>query len=278
MQEENKLCPENLQGCVHRLMKVVAFVLVVLALFLLAKTYGAFKENKFIGQDVYPQNTIRVTGEGEVSVVPDIATFSFSITEEAKTVEKAQKDATEKMSAVLDYLEKAEINEKDIKTTGYNIYPRYEWWTKEIQCFAYPCPQPDRERELVAYEVSQNVTIKLTDIDKAGEVLSGIGSIGVSNVSGLSFDVDEKDELLRGVRQEAIEKAQIKAKELAKDLDVKLVRMISYSSGEDDRVYPVYDSGMMAFGKSGGAEIENVEIPVGENEIKVTVYLTYEIK
>ena len=275
-EEKTTCCLGSSKRC-GEFMSLSMFVLFILAIFLIAQTYGTLKENLFIGQDIVARNTINVSGEGEVSATPDIASFSFSVKEEAKTVEQAQKKATEKTNAVLGFLNKEGINESDIKTTGYNIYPRYEWWTKEIQCFAEPCISPERERQLVAYEVSQNITVKLDDIAEAGKILAGIGSLEVSNVSGLSFDIEEKEELQREARQIAIEEAKSKAKQLAKDLGVKLVRIVSYSSSEGNNYsrFEVMEASM-AFGKGGDMAIP--EIPTGENEIKTTVYITYEIK
>lgn len=278
MEKENKICPESCQDCIHKVMKVVALVLIILAVFLAVKTYGVLKENKFIGQDIYPQNTIMVIGDGEVSATPDIATFSFSIIEDGDTVANAQKLANDKMAKALEFLKNAGVEEKNIKTAGYNIYPKYEWWSKEVACSTYGCPAPVREQKIVGYEVSQNVTVKLTDINKAGEILSGLGAIKISNLSSLNFEIDNKDELIKQAREEAIKEARAKAKDLAKDLDVSLVRMVSYSSNEGND-YPVYYAkSEMAYGMGGDSVASPASIPVGENEIKITVYMTYEIK
>jgi len=257
--------------------KLVSTFLIILCLFFLVKTYGSLKENKFIGQDIVARNTIQVQGEGEVSAIPDIAKFSFFVKEEALTVSEAQAVVAEKMNSVLDFLKQSKVDEKNIKTTGYNIYPRYEWQSEKIACYGSNCPTPDRERVLVGYEVSQNISVRLDDIDKAGEILSGIGSLEVTNVSGLSFEIDDEDDLKRQARKEAIEEAQDKAKQLAKDLGVSLVRIVNYSSSEGDtyRQYAVMEKSM-AYGMGGDTAVP--EIPVGENEIKMSVYLTYEIK
>ena len=131
---------------------------------------------------------------------------------------------------------------------------------------------------MVGYEVSQNISVRLEDIDKAGEILSGIGELGVTNVSGLSFEIDDEDGLRREAREMAIQEAKEKARELAKDLGVSLVRITSYSSNEGD-VYPqYYAKADMAYGLGGGESVNSASIPVGENEINVMVYLTYEIK
>jgi uncharacterized protein YggE len=256
--------------------KLLALFLGILSLFFLVKTYGTLKENSFVGQDIYPQTTISVQGEGEVSAVPDIANFGFLVTDEQLTVKEAQQNVNGIMANVVSYLKGAGIDEENIKTTGYNIYPRYEWKNLGVACYGLNCPPVNRERVLIGYEVSQNVAVKLEDIDKAGEILSGIGALEVTNVSGLTFDIDNKDELKRQARQDAIEDAKNKAKQLAKDLGIDLVRMISYSANDDnnylvyskDRAYAVNESSV------GSAAV----VPVGENEIKVNVNLTYEIK
>ena len=259
------------------IMKLVSTFLIILCLFFLVKTYGSLKENKFIGQDIVARNTINVQGEGEVSAVPDIATFSFSVKEESLMVSEAQTVVTKKMNNVLDFLKQSGVDEKNIKTTGYNIYPRYEWKSEKIACFGINCPIPDRERVLVGYEVSQNISVRLENIDKAGEVLAGVGTLEVTNVSGLNFEIDDEDDLKRQARKEAIEEAQDKAKQLAKDLGVSLVRIVDYSSNEGNN-YSRYDvmEKSMVYGMGGDVAVP--EVPVGENEIKMTVYITYEIK
>ena len=277
MEEENvkSVCGLCQQRSVSKLLVIF---LGILCIFFLVKTYGSLKENSFIGQDIYPQTTISVTGEGEMSAVPDIATFSFSVTEEAQTVEEAQTAASKIMSEALTFLKESGVEEKNIKTSGYNIYPQYEWISKEVACYGYNCPTPDRERTLIGYKVSQNILVRLDDIDKAGEVLSGLGSVEVSNLSGLNFEIDDEDELRREAREMAITEAQEKAEVLAKDLGVSLVRMTSYSSNEGNN-YPVPMYAEKAvYGMGGDFEDNSVEIPVGENEINIKVYLTYEIK
>jgi len=268
----NSICDLCQTGLI---VKLVSIFVAVLILFFLAKTYGVVKENKFIGQALGERNIITVSGEGEVFAIPDIAKFSFTVKEEAKTVASAQELATEKMNKVLAFLKKSGVADKNIKTANYNIYPRYEWWTREAGCLGINCPS-NQERRLVAYEVSQNISVRLEQIEMAGEILAGIGALEVSNVSGLNFEIDDKDTLERQARQNAIAEAKEKAKQLARDLGVNLVRIVSFSTAGAN-VYPMYYGAEMT--KSLGASAVAVpEIPIGENEIKATVQITYEIK
>lgn len=251
-------------------------VLVFLALFLAVKTIhevgATYGEN-------YPANqTITVSGKGEVISVPDIATISFSVVEEAKTVADAQKKATDRSNKAMDYLKKAGIADKDIKTTFYSIYPKYEQqYQSGIPCYQGYCPQPTKS-VVIGYEVSQGTEVKIRDISKAGDILTGVGTIGVQNVSGLSFSVDKIDDVRREARDKAIADARAEASKLAKALGVRLVKVVSYN---DSSYYPVYAKMMssdVAYGRGGGEVAAAPSISVGEDKITANVSVTFEIR
>src|SRR3990167_7744821 len=113
-----------------------------LALFLIVVTIGELKGLQFIGSGVTATNTITVSGEGEVFAVPDTGTFSVTVQEEAKEVKDAQETATEKVNDIIAYLKGAGVEEKDIKTTDYSVYPQYDY-TQSV-CREGLCP-PGRQ-------------------------------------------------------------------------------------------------------------------------------------
>ena len=69
-------------------------LLIVASFYLLVLGLNAIKERQFIGGGVPVSNVITVSGSGEVLAVPDIATFTFTVEEEAKTVPEAQRRFT----------------------------------------------------------------------------------------------------------------------------------------------------------------------------------------
>ncbi len=111
----------------RRFLNAVIITFILLAIFLGVKIVNSIKEYSYIGSGVYPTNTITVSGTGEVFAVPDIASFSFSVNEVGKTVKEAQDKASTKMNSILEALKGMAIEDKDIKTTGYNSGPKYEW-------------------------------------------------------------------------------------------------------------------------------------------------------
>lgn len=258
-----------------RMQKTVIFVLLLVAALLATKIVTELKEYKFIGGGVPSSNVITVNGEGEVFAVPDVATFTFSVIEERPNAKVAQDIAAEKINSMLSYLGESDIEEKDIKTVSYNVFPRYDY-KREI-CTQFSCPPG--EQVLRGFEVNQTIQVKVRDIDEAGAILAGVGERGVSSVSGLNFTIDDEEELQREARQEAIEDAQSKAKELAKDLGVRIIRVVNFSEFGGPPKYARFDFAIAesAFGV-GGDDALTPEIPVGENKIVSNVSITYEIR
>lgn len=220
-------------------------------------------------------NTISVSGETEVVAVPDVATFTFSVTETAETVDAAQSQASRDANAALAVLKKMDVEEEDIKTTSYNVHPKYEWLPQEDCLDKRHCPN---ERVLIGYEVSQTVRVKVRETENAGKILAGIGNKGVDSVSGLNFEVDDMEELREDARAQAIRDAKAKAKKLSRELGVSLGKIVSYTDGGNDYYpEPMYGRAMMMDVAVSEKAIAP-QLPVGEETSTVRVNITYELK
>jgi uncharacterized protein len=254
-------CPA---GKWHKIIKIIILIIVLIFIGKMICGGHEWNDNKIV-------NTITVSGKGEVVVKPDIATISFGVMAENLDVAKAQTESTTKMNNIINLLKTKGVAEKDIKTTNYNIYPRYDY-VQPSQIYPYGGKQV-----LAAYVVSQTVEVKIRDISKAGEILTGVGEFGVTDVSGLTFTIDNEDTVKDQARDLAIQDAKAQAKILAKGLGVKLVKITSFSDNEN---YPIYfnaPKAMMASGV-GGADSAVAQISTGENKITSNVSITYEIR
>ena len=254
--------------------KALVLVLLVVALYVVVLTVNALKAYQYIGADVPPINTITVSGEGEVFAVPDTAEFSFSVIAEAASADEAQTQSAQKMNTILAYLKEEGVLDENIKTTGYNLYPRYKY-KMSSECRGF-CP-PGEERELVGFEVFQSVQVKLKGTTEVGTLLSGIGARGATNVSGLSFTVDDEEVLMRDARARAIADAKEKARILAKDLGIRLDRIVGFNENEQPDFYRMDMAAERTFGMEVGGAI-TPQLPVGENKITSRVTITYEIR
>jgi uncharacterized protein len=241
----------------------------ILIVFVAIKSVAEIKSVSFIGKSTAVPSVISVSGKGEVVASPDIATFTFSVSEEASVVKDAQTKTTDKMNSILAYIKKSGIDDKDVKTISYDIYPRYDYQSATTY-------SPGKQ-VLSAYVVTHSVQVKVRALEDAGKILSGIGEFGANYVSGLSFTVDDQDAKVREARDKAIVDAREQADKLAKALGVKIVGITSFYDSTPYQPYPMYAKDMGMGGREGVAN-QSMSLPTGENKITSNVTITYEIK
>lgn len=263
----------------ERLRKALLVAVVLLAVFLGVSALAGLQGLRYIGAGLAATNTISVSGHGEATAIPDIATFSFSVVSEKSTVAAAQTDAAAKANATTDYLVAAGVDKKDIQTSGYSVNPQYDYQSSV-------CPQgssgvvpvycPGGKQVLLGYEVRQTTTVKVRNTQKAGDLLAGVGSKGATEVSGLNFTFDKPDMLETDARDKAIADAKTKAQVLAKQLGVTLVRVTSFSENGGGYPGPMYAT---LGASSGGTNKETTpDVSVGQNKVTSDVSITYEIR
>lgn len=255
-----------------KMFKYASIAFIVLSIFLAAETINSLASLKNINKGIPSTEIVTINGTGEVFAKPDIASFIFGANVTAKTVAEAQTQVTQKIDAGLAILKKYNIEDKDIKTTNYNINPHYEY--VQATCFVMPCP-PGRS-VITGYDVGQSIAVKVRNVEDAGGIIGELGEAGLTDVSGIEFTVDDEDSLRAEARQMAITDAKEKADRLAKDLGVKLGKIVSFYENES---YPIPYA---RYGIGGDAEfsaaLASPDLPAGENKIISNVSVVYEIR
>jgi len=236
-----------------------AIIIFFLALFAYTRLAGPIPFN-VTSVTTTKTDTFTVTGEGKVSVPPDIAVVSAGVQSQGATVKIAQDQLNKNMNAVSSAVKAAGVDAKDIQTSGYNITPMYDYNTGTPR--------------ITGYQASSNFTIKVRAIDNANAVIDAATSAGANQIGGITFDVDDKTKTQNEARQKAVADAKSKAENAAKIAGFKLGRIINYSEdfGNGPRPIP-----MMAKADSTGTEVPT-QVEPGSNEITVTVTLSYQIQ
>lgn len=217
-------------------------------------------------------NTITVSDNGEIYAKPDLAVINFSVVTEKKTVAEALSENAKQMNAVINFIKGQGVEDKDVKTTNFNIYPRYEYQNVETEIYPYP----PGKRVLVGYEVTQSLEVKIREMAKIGVIIEGAAKAGANQVGDLQFTIDKQDELKNQARAEAIKKAKAKAQELASRLGIRLIRIVNFNEGVSMPYY--YGYAIKEAVGMGGEVAPSPQIETGENKITVTVTITYEIR
>lgn len=253
-------------------MRVLAAVLLAMGIFALgAYGYATLKQSKYFYSGPV---TINVQGEGKVMAKPDIGSFSFSVRAEGDDAASAQAAAAEKSNAVLAYLKGAGVDEKDIATENYNLN---EQWRYEENVCASNSYCPPGERVADGFEVYQRMTVKVRDLEQSGALVAGVGGAGATDISSLSFTIDDPEILKGEAREAAIADAVAKAEVLADNLDVRIVKMTSFYE-ETGGYYPEYYAREAAYDMVANEMASAPELPTGEDEYTVRVNISYEVR
>ena len=219
---------------------------------------------------------IAVSGEGSVFAVPDIAALSIGVRSQSKLLKDAQSDNTEKYNAVVAFLKSNGVEEKDIKTSYYNVNPQYQYDNRPCPLGFLPCPPRDPP-VIAGYEITSTLQVKVRNLDSVGTILDGAVSSGANEVHGPSFTIDDKTTYKDEAKKIAVENARASAKKLFKNLGVRIVRVAGFSeSGGYPPIY--YPRTMEAFGKGGDMAAPGPSIEPGENEVRVMVNVIYEVR
>jgi len=226
------------------------------------------KQVKNIDYHSGDNNQITVSGIGQEYVKPDLALTNFSVKTEGATVKGVIQENSQNMNDVIQAVMNLGIAQKDIQTTNFNLYPRYEW-TDEDKIF------PSGHRVLVGYEMTQTLKVKIKDLETIGGIIEAATQAGANQVGDLVFTIENSEAVKRQARLQAISQAQEEAESLAKQLGVRLGKVMSVNFGTE-MPQPIR---MMAAGLGKGAEsaVSVPQIETGENLIKVTANLTYRI-
>ncbi len=211
--------------------------------------------------------TLAVTGTAEVAVSPDICYMTFVVTTEHKTsAVKSYKKNNELMTEVSAAIRELDIESKDIQTRNFSITPEYRWIEKT------------NKRVFEGYEVSHTLFIKVRDLEKVSDILDAAVTAGATQVSSVTFTVENPKKYLVDARVEAIKAARKKAELMAGTAGVKLLKPMSISEYEPGGYYRFAAQANVAFDATTLSGGESVSLEPGEVKLSLTVNITYEIR
>ncbi len=215
---------------------------------------------------------ILVTGEGRLSVEPDMAVLNIGIEAQAETVSQARTDAAEAMSSVVAAVKTRGLSDTDIQTMSFNIRPEYRY--EEIERDGSYVS----ERKLVGYVVSNFAMIKIRDLDAVGPIIDEVAEAGgdLARVNGISFTVEDPEPFMEELRSEAFEEAKTKADQLAGLAGVTLGQALSISESAAADGLPGSDLDFLR--QIVAYDYESSPISGGETELSLTVRVRFALE
>lgn len=97
--------------------------------------------------------TITVSGEGRISIKPDVVRASVGVETSARTAQEALNENNQRSAAVIAKLKELGIAEEDIKTVSFSVWPQYQYGL------------------LTGYRVVHTLRFTVRQLDRAGEMV-----------------------------------------------------------------------------------------------------------
>ena len=213
-----------------------------------------------------PQNpfpaVIVTAGEAVVKRAPDRAWVTVGAESRARTAPEAQRLNTDAMTAVIERIKAAGIPADAIQTTGYNLQPEFDY--------------ANGKQTLRGYVSRNQVQVRVDAMAKTGDVITAVVSSGATTVSGVRFDLKDRDTAEREALRLAVQDARRRADYAATGAGVAIERVIRVEEQRDmgDVVRPMRMDMAMMKAEAGQA----VPLEAGEIEIRSRVTLTVAIR
>ncbi len=210
------------------------------------------------------QAGIWVTGEGRVSVEPDLAIVTIGVEAQAETVAQARADAAGAMTSVVAAVKGYGLEDADIQTTSFNIWPQYQY--EEIERDG----RRVNRQVIIGYTVSNSAQIKVRNLGDIGPIIDDVAEAGgdFTRIDGIRFTVEDPKPFMDDLREAAFEEAVGKAEHFADLAGVGLGQPLYISEGAPVSPDPFRaDFGLRAM----AAEAALTPISAGETELSLTV-------
>jgi len=205
--------------------------------------------------------TINVSGDGEVTLTPDIAYLYLGVMTDKPTAMEAQTANSIAINNVINAIKNEGIKDEDIKTINYSISPKYEY------------DKNTGNSKIVGYTVSNTLNVTVKDMNKVGQIINKAVENGANISNSISFGISNYEKYYNMALLNALLNAQGKVQTISNFLNIKLgapIKITENSGGIPNR-YPVPISDKLAADSSASTAIQ-----VGTYKVTANVSLVYE--
>ena len=233
----------------HRKQKLLALVVVMML-----GSQVAFADDDEL------HRIIKVSGQGESSAAPDMATIQTGVTIQAKTAVEAMDENNAAVEKIMADLKGMNVAEKDMQTSQFSVQPVYDRGDRG-----------QRKPDIIGYRVSNQLRVRVRDLDNLGGLLDTVIRSGSNQISGISFGVDDSTAVMNEARVKAVANAKARAELYAKAAGVRVGKVISID--EQQSVFPP----PVMYGRSMEMKAGSVPIATGEQDFKANINVTFEL-
>lgn len=200
---------------------------------------------------------ITVTGEGEVAATPDMARVSLGITAQNAKADAAMNEASQVAETLIARLDELGIEARDRQSSDISLRPLWSGGNDGT------------ERVISGFEAGNQLSVRVRDLDRIGEVLGAVLEDGANQLSGLSFGLQDPKPVMEDARRAAVEDAMQKARVLAEAAGLSLGPVLSIAEAGGGGQAP---APMMEMARASA-----VPVAAGETVLSTQVTMVFEL-
>ena len=211
------------------------------------------------------ERTISVSGKGEVSMQPDIASFSVTSSFTESTSEIARIRTSDMINTSVDMLVNLGVKKSNIETGYISTSPEYRWDSNK------------GENILIGQRATQTINVKTYEIAKIGEYYEALAKLDGITISSVTLDKEDKSQEYKISRTNAIKDAYEKAKTYADALGMEVGDAITVTDGTSNAT-PLYRASNMLMAASTMDSGVSTEYYAGDITAVSNVQIIFELK
>lgn len=221
-------------------------------------------------QEAAKTATITVTADGETTAKPDMAVISLGVVTQGKTADAALAANTESLNKAIEALKAAGIEERDMQTSNFSIYPVYD-----DKSSAKASSANEQDAKEVTYRINNALSVRVRDLAKLGTILDDAVKLGINSSNSLTLTNADTKPYISDARKQAVIEARERAETLAEAAGVKLGRILDITEG-NTRFSPIQQYNTMMKADMAAAR---APVPVADGELnyRINVTVTFEI-
>lgn len=250
------------------LVNILGGLLVIFVAFLIVQQGYNFSN---IVKNQKPANTISVSADGKVTATPDLATVNIGVLSQGTTAVDVKNQNNDKVKKVTEFIKAQGISAADITTTQFSFYPQQDY--------------NNGTPRITGYQGNQSINVKVHGIDKSQDILEKIldGSVnnGANQIQGVNFSFENPDSLQQQARKLAIDKAKVKAQDLAQEAGLSLGKVVSIAETNSGFPGPMPYALNSAPAMAGGmADVKSIapNVEPGSQDISESMTVVFEVK
>ncbi|HHT69858.1 MAG TPA: SIMPL domain-containing protein [Firmicutes bacterium] len=205
------------------------------------------------------RGSVQVSGSAIVTGTPDVAYITLGVETKDASAEVAAQDNANRMAKVLAALKALGLTDKELTTTGYNVYSSTQVLHRGTA----------DEVTTTTYHVQNRLNIATKDLDGVGQIIDAAVKAGANQVQGVRFDIEDKQEMQLQALQSAVEQAMTKARVMAGSAGIALGGLSTMSESYSSYAPMMSTMALRADGAAGTA------INPGDVEVSATVNLNF---